>query len=84
MECIVTVYQCILQFASIVSSSFRDEAPMSSDDFDNLEKCRKRYRNYTKFLYAVLTHLSARGSSFSHIQDLIMRLNYNNFYYVGA
>ena len=51
----------------------------SVENWLNIQKQYGVFRQYSRFLFSVVSKLSARGYQ-PHLQDLLLRLNFNGFY----
>ena len=55
------------------------ELIQSEDNWSNIQKQYAVFKQYSRFLYSVVGKLAARGYQ-PHLQDLLLRLNFNGFY----
>jgi len=75
MKIITDIFGAIARFSSLVGQRRRgDEVAWAA-----IQKQYSVYTQYSRFLYSVVAKLSARGYQ-PHLQDLLLRLNYNNYY----
>jgi len=71
MKIITDIFGTITRFSSL--------AGQGGEAWEELEKLYRSFSVYSRFLYSVVGKLSARGYQ-SHLQDLVLRLNFNGFY----
>jgi len=76
MKIITDIFSSITRFSGMVGSRFSGD---SAENWLNIQKQYGVFRQYSRFLYSVVSKLSARGYQ-PHLQDLLLRLNFNGFY----
>nr|XP_022343594.1 gamma-tubulin complex component 6-like isoform X1 [Crassostrea virginica] len=83
MKIIRDMFGLILQFRSLLVAAdwTRDKisAEMSHANFNQMLKCFQNFRQYSVFLFKVISKLVKRGYQ-SHLQDFLLRLNFNDYY----
>jgi len=76
MKIITDIFSSITRFSGMVGSRFNGD---SAENWLNIQKQYGVFRQYSRFLFSVVSKLSARGYQ-PHLQDLLLRLNFNGFY----
>eukprot|EP00092_Neocalanus_flemingeri_P034456 GFUD01037467.1.p1 GENE.GFUD01037467.1~~GFUD01037467.1.p1 ORF type:complete len:1338 (+),score=286.80 GFUD01037467.1:40-4053(+) len=76
MKIITDIFSSITRFSGMVGSRFNGD---STENWLNIQKQYGVFRQYSRFLFSVVSKLSARGYQ-PHLQDLLLRLNFNGFY----
>jgi hypothetical protein len=76
MKIITDIFSSITRFSGMVGCRLSGD---SAENWVNIQKQYGVFRQYSRFLYAVVSKLSARGYQ-PHLQDLLLRLNFNGFY----
>jgi len=76
MKIITDIFSSITRFSGMVGSRFSGD---SAENWSNIQKQYGVFRQYSRFLFSVVSKLSARGYQ-PHLQDLLLRLNFNGFY----
>ena len=76
MKIVRDIFSSITRFSGIISSR------LSGDLADSRQAIEKQYyvfKEYSRYLFKLVTKLNARGYQ-PHLQDLILRLNFNEYY----
>ena len=76
MKIVRDIFSSITKFSGIISSR------LSGDLADNWRAIEKQYyvfKEYSRYFFKLVTKLNARGYQ-PHLQDLILRLNFNEYY----
>merc|ERR1719384_2353390 len=76
MKILRDIFSSITKFSGIICTR------MTGDEEDNFAKIEAQYKifsQYSRFFFSLVTKLSARGYQ-PHLQDLLLRLNFNGFY----
>jgi len=76
MKIITDIFSSITRFSGLVGSRFNGD---SAENWSNIQKQYLVFKQYSKFLFNLVSKLSARGYQ-PHFQDLLLRLNFNDFY----
>lgn len=83
MKIIRDMFGLILQFRSLLVAAdwTRDKTTgeMSHANFNQMLKCFQNFKQYSVFLFKVISKLVKRGYQ-SHLQDFLLRLNFNDYY----
>ncbi|CAK8690464.1 unnamed protein product [Clavelina lepadiformis] len=72
MNVIGDILKCILQFRAQLAAA-------ESVSFHNLQRTYRQFSQYSSFLYRVVLRLVQRGYQ-PHLEDFLVRLNFNGFY----
>ena len=90
LSCILTCYRCVFRFSTALASN-RSAAEAEDHGgalpeaaFAQLTGQREYFRSQLRFLYTALRMASRSGGGMEHMQDLLMRLNFNGFYTASA
>ena len=84
LSCILTCYRCVFRFSTALATN-RAAAEacagaLPEAAFAQLTGQREYFRGQLRFLYTALRMASRSGGGMEHMQDLLMRLNFNGFY----
>ncbi|XP_061177982.1 gamma-tubulin complex component 6-like [Saccostrea echinata] len=83
MKIMRDMFNLILQFRTLlVAADWRRDkttGEVSHDNFNHMYKCFQNFRQYSVFLFKVISKLVKRGYQ-SHLQDFLLRLNFNDYY----
>ena len=76
MKIVRDIFSSITKFSALIATR------MTGDEEDNwvrIEAQYKTFSQYSRYFYGLVTKLAARGYQ-PHLQDLLLRLNFNGFY----
>ncbi|XP_040564323.1 gamma-tubulin complex component 6 [Lepeophtheirus salmonis] len=78
------IFNIIVKFSLTLTNTSKkspngDESPKESLPFPQLDEYFNVFKDYSSFLYQVVSKLSARGYQ-HHLHDLMLRLNFSGFY----
>ena len=76
MKIVRDIFSSITRFSGIISSRLSEDL---ADSRQAIEKQYYVFKEYSRYLFKLVTKLNARGYQ-PHLQDLILRLNFNEYY----
>ena len=76
MKIVRDVFRSITKFSGIISTRTSEDL---ADRKQSIEKQYKVFKEYSRYFFKLVTKLNARGYQ-PHLQDLILRLNFNEHY----
>jgi len=77
MNLLTDIFSAIAQFSSL--AEVRLTSDCSAAGWQRIEQQYRVFQQYSRYFFSVVTKLSARGYQ-PHLQDLLLRLNFNGFY----
>lgn len=79
MAVLTALFESILRFCSLVHGHPLDK-PFPSELAEEMVGTQRSFRRYIRFLCKVLRRLANRGAGFTHMKDLLARLDFSGFY----
>ena len=76
MKIVRDIFSSITRFSGIISSRLSGDL---ADSWKPIEKQYYVFKEYSRYFFKLVTKLNARGYQ-PHLQDLILRLNFNEYY----
>ena len=76
MKILRDIFSSITKFSGMICTRMTGD---EDNDFAKIEAQYKTFSQYSRFFFSLVTKLSARGYQ-PHLQDLLLRLNFNGYY----
>ena len=76
MKIVRNIISSITKFSGIISTRMSGDL---TERWGTIEKQHYVFKEYSGYLFKLVTKLNARGYQ-PHLQDLILRLNFNEYY----